>query len=87
MTTITPNFEFLPITLISAIQGTQNCFCAGCGRSLTIGEAVFIDRLAEVIYCDIDGKQLRYHMKKAFERNEELPITFAAVEARFLQRI
>jgi len=51
-----------------------------CGKVLPVGEEFFADRLTEATYCVSCGTCLRFHRKKAEQRQEAVPLTFATVE-------
>lgn len=56
------------------------CSHETCPTSIGPGERYFIDKLSDSSYCQPCGAALRYHRKKAIERGQDPPITFADVE-------
>lgn len=53
-----------------------------CGRKIRRGDECFADVLSDADYCQQCGVMLRYHRKKAGERNDPLPVTFKDIGKR-----
>lgn len=54
----------------------------GCPAIIEPGEIYLRDKLRGVAYCVPCGQRLRYHRKKAHQRQETIPATMADVRAR-----
>lgn len=76
MTTKTPN------TLIEVKWSGNPARCSRdeCPATIGPGERYMIDKMSESSFCLPCGSSLRYHRKKAVERGQNPPITFADAE-------
>ena len=64
----------------------DRCANPPCGLEIIPGQKVMFDDVRPVVYCEKCGKGLRFHRKRAVQREESPPITHADAERRFEER-
>ena len=64
----------------------SRCSSPKCRTEIIPGQKVFFDNLiSDRIYCQRCGLNLRFHRKRAVQRGESPPVTFADVDRRLGQ--